>query len=381
MHMHKLILTKERYNAFFCVLYFFISDLSRMLALVGVPRAASYVAFLFCFFLYFLSAAKAFTVQDLLIEGTIIIISIFGLISNSQYIANDTNLFVIIIVFIPAYYFFSTATEEALEKGLKYSSLLSGVYLIAYYLLMVRRSTLYDMSYSGWVSVPASVLFYYFIEEKKKIYLPIAIFLFITAFVSGSRSGPLLTLLCCMYFLLIRMKDSRMGKALVIAIGALLIAARVNLNWILERLGTLSGMSRNIRKLLSGDMLVSRPREALYIRVRNLISAKPLGYGPLTSRRVLTGEPYPHSLFYEFQMDYGVYIGTILFIIIIAMAIYLLIKKRNSRTVPLIGVLCIIGLGTLMVSSSYFHGYTVPAIIALFVQEVKHKKNRTMDSF
>ena len=175
--------------------------------------------------------------------------------------------------------------------------------------------------------------------------------------------------------LVARMKDKRYGNITILFFFSVLAVARFKLEWILLDVFGFSETSRNVAKIINGELLVSRPREQLYNEIATHISLNPFGYGPLGSRRILNLGGYPHSLFFEFQLDFGVYVGIALFGIVLLMAAYLVIVNCNNELVPLILPICIIGLGVIMVSSSYYHGITVPAIFALFNREFFYKRS------
>ena len=365
------IFSKQGYCNFFCVLYFFISDLSKFLADFGLSRAISYIFFLFCFIVYLFVLRKRITPLDLLIQLLFSFVAIYGLVRNAEYIDDRSRLCATVIVFIPAFYFFRTASFDSLLYGLKYASIYSSIYLIYYYITVIRGSIgydlNYDMSYSRGCAIPACVLFYYYLYERKLVFLILSVFLFATSFLAGSRSAPMLTLACFALFLMVKLKNRKYGNTLVLIFFFLLAIVKVRLEWILLDLLGLPEASRNVAKIFDGDLFVSQPREELYNQVTTLISLQPTGYGPLTSRRILDSV-YPHSFFYELQLDYGIYVGIAIFGLVMLMAVTLVIKNRDNALAPLVLPMCIVGLGVLMVSSSYFLGYVVPAITALFIR-------------
>ena len=136
--MHSFVISRQTYCKFFCVLYFFISDLSKFLAEFGISRVISYCVFLLCFAVYLFLSHKRLSPLDCIVQFAFAFIAIYGLFRNAGYIEEKTRIFAIIIVFIPAYYFFRTSSFEYLLYGLKHGSLLSGVYLIYHYRTWIK---------------------------------------------------------------------------------------------------------------------------------------------------------------------------------------------------------------------------------------------------
>ena len=81
---------------------------------------------------------------------------------------------------------------------------------------------------------------------------------------------------------------------------------------------------------------------------------------------------YPHSLLYELQLDFGKYFGFILFAIFVYMAISNLIQYRKSSLRVVVAVMSILGMGSLIISSSFYYEIYLPATIALYFNN--HRK-------
>ena len=369
--MQTYIFSKRGYCNFFWVLYFFISDLSKFLDDFGISRVISYVIFILFMCVYLYIERQRITPVDVLIQLFFAIIAVYGLLNNAEYIEDRKRVYAIIINFIPAYYLFRMASFESMNHGLKYAAFLSGLYMVYSYVTEVHGASgydmNYDMNYSRGCALPSCVMFYYFVHERKYLFLVLSLFLFATSFLAGSRSAPMLTLMCFIIFILAKMKKSKLGVLSIASFFSFLVVVWFKLEWILiDVLGLES--SRNVAKFVSGQYMVSHDREELYNEIIVHLSANPTGYGPLGSRRILNLGGYPHSLYYELQLDFGIYLGIALFVLFMVMAAYLVFVYYDDELAPLVIPLCVVGLGVLMVSTSYYHDYTVPAIVALFIR-------------
>ena len=186
-------------------------------------------------------------------------------------------------------------------------------------------------------------------------------------FFTGARGGLLFSTLCLIYLYL---SEAKTGKKQLIRVGSFSIFflfIYLNLNRIISYISQYSNISRNLNTIINGQFFVSDSRMFLYNRCQDLINKKPWGYGPMGSRSALYGYPYPHSLWYELQLDYGKVFGILFFISIILVCILLLLFALKKKSAPLIGTICFIGVFQLFVSSTLYQEYCIPAIIALII--------------
>lgn len=351
-------------------LYFSISNLSRMLLhFLGIPREITYGLYMILLALYILKYIPRLKMFDVIYYMITITIVSVGLVKYSKYIDSNSRIYAILFLFLPSYLFFKFYDREKMVKVFIASQYYAIVYLLIYYIVDVRFQSKYSMDYGYWISIPICTIAFLYIAKRRTIDLIMVLIAIVTLLLSGNRGGLILSFICILYYYVFSDENQNKGKKwivrnLIIGLSIILVISTANL-WI-GYIGKFSGMSRTIQKFVQGDLLTSRTRERLYARVTALIADRKNGYGPLASRMLLT-EPYPHSLIYEMQMDYGVAIGTVLSVTIILMSILNLLNYRKSELRLIIGFIELVGIGSLMVSSSYYYEIYVPATIALFI--------------
>jgi hypothetical protein len=355
-------------------LYFAVSNLSRMFELAGVPREAMYVLFLAFLAFYFAKNLRSIGWLDLAYYAVVAPLTLRGLLNYATYIQSRASVLSVLILYLPAYLFFRLFArhEDILSKCVTAAGWYAALYLLPYYVFFVRGQLSYSMQYAYWVSFPVCMLVYRFFETKRWGGLVLAAVLYATLVLSGCRGALLLTTLFCLFASLDAARRYHWrwtsGRMLCLLGGiAVLVVLAASLDSILAFLEKFSGVSRNIRKLFEGNYLESSARTSIYQVCQELISARPGGYGPLASRRLLLGFNYPHSLWYELQLDYGPLCGILLFCGLVVISVCNVLAYRNTKLSFMVSYLAIVGLGSMMFSSSYYYEMHVPAMCGLFV--------------
>lgn len=375
--------SKMDFELFICIAFFSISNGSRLLEMLGVPRILTYVLYVVVMTLYFmvnLRRGKSIDLLYYLIAGTTVLLGVW---KNYQYMGSIANIASVIILFIPSYFFFRVVDLRKLLIGFRYSMYFAACYLLFFYFYAVRGNMTYSMSYAYWVAFPIVFLFYEIMhcKGKKKIFLSLIwIFLILTLIISGSRGALGLTIIGLLFIYVFTANQINKTQYRMAFITAVAAVVYVNLSHILAYLGKYSDMSRNIRKIIDGNFVDTSSRDGIYYLCKNYISENPWGYGCLVSRRLLVGHNYPHSIMYELQLDYGKYLGMIICLTLIIIAVYLLWKTRKSPLTIIITPMVIIGFFSLFVSSSLYYDYYVPGIIGLvFRLRMRDKMNDIND--
>ncbi len=375
-------LSKQKTITFLTAFLFFaIGNLSRMLQLFGIPRELSYGAYLLVLAAYFVMRLNTVSILDILYYLFVLPFVAYGLIKYGAYTRSDTDIFATVLVFLPAYLFFRTmqGQEELLGKGVLAAAWFSAFYLLVYYVLFVRRAVGYNMSYAYWVSFPICLLSDRFYRTKNPFCLVMVAAMYVSLVLSGCRGALLLTTLYMLWIFFgesfLQKRNKKKYLMIAFAVPIILLAAS-NMDLLISFLARYSGQSRNIRKLLEGNYLDSSSRDVIYMVCRSLIDQHPWGYGPLASRALLVGHNYPHSLYYELQLDMGRYLGFAVFCAVTYMTIANLFFYRSSRLRATASYLCIVCVGALMVSSSYYYEMNIPAMAALFVNHFREKRRK-----
>lgn len=358
---------------FMCIAFFSVSNFSRLLELFGIPRIAIYVVYTLINLLYFIKYLKRIRYIDVAYYILVLPIVIIGLMKNYSYINSIASVASVVLLFIPSFLFFRIVKINKLQKGFDYSMYFAAIYLMFFYFFQVRSHVAYSMSYAYWVASPICYLFYKYSINKKKINLVISLCLFITLILVGCRGALLLTILCIIFLYLFCSNEKKSKRTVrwcaVCGVFSILL---INIDRVFLILEKYSNTSRNIRKLISGNFFDASTRNSIYELCKKYIEDNPMGYGCLSSRRLLIGHNYPHSFFYEMQLDFGKYIGTIIAVFVIILALYLLWKNRQSQMGAFIAILVIISFFSLFLSSSVYYDYTVPAILAIGYRILKN---------
>ena len=363
-------------------LFFSISNISRMLQqFIGVPREIPYIAYIFLLALYFLKYIRRIRFFDLMYYVVFGIIVAYGLMKYSRYIDSTTRVYAVVLLFLPTFLFFRVFDPEKLFKVFIASQYFASVYLMVYYITDLRNQTGYSMDYAYWIVIPICTMFYLFMERGQRRYLVFSGIMLVTLVLAGCRGALLLGIVCIVYLYMVRELQVRKTVSWyikVFSVIAVVTAAALAYTQILTFLTRYAHYSRTIYKLVKGNLFDSYTRTVLYDMLKQFVKERPLGYGPLASRKLLVSDPYPHSFLYESLLDYGVVFGGLFFAAVIVMAIMNLWRYRYSRFNIIIGYIEIIGLGSLMVSSSYFYEIYVPATIALFMIYGKVAENENL---
>ncbi len=354
-------------------LYFAVSNISRMLLLAGIPRQVPYVLFFLLLGVFFLKNLKSLVWWDFLYYLVVGGGTIPGVLKYAQYVNGTENVLAVFVVFIPAYLFFRlfSQRDEALEKCFVAAAWFAALYLLPYYAVFIRgnASVSYSMPYAYWISFPICVFVHRYWETRKIVYLLFALVMYATLALSGCRGALLLTTLFVGFDFLEQWNRKLTNKTVLCIISFVLVvtALLANLDSILSFLGQYSDTSRNIRKLLEGNYLVSTTREPLYEKCRLLLDNRPEGYGPFASRWLIPEHNYPHSLRYELQLDFGKMVGGTVFVLLWGITVFNVMAYRKTKMALVVNYLSIVGMGSLIVSTSYYYEIYVPAMIGLFV--------------
>ena len=353
-------------------LYFGAGNCSRMLEqFIGLPRELFYAVYLVLFACFVLRSIPEVRLIDILYYAPVSVAVLWGIVHYLSYIPSRSNESAIIINYFMAYFFFRLYDNRRMIAAFKRANAFAAVYLLYYYVSVVRHMSEYSMNYAYLIAVPILCMAYLFLERRNVLYLLASGVMFMTQLVSGARGAMLLTLLCAGYYVFcdaLTRKKGRWWYVLFICCAFAAIFFALEYRTLLELLVERFPNSRNVQKLAEGSLMVSFPREKLYSYVTTLIEERPGGYGPLASRALIVEYHYPHSLLYELQLDFGAVPGAMLFGAVVFMAVSNLFRAARTDMRLIVGFVTIVGLGSLMISSSYYYEIYVPATVALFVK-------------
>ena len=305
---------------------------------------------------------------DWFVQAFIAFIGLVGFVANGSYISEQSSLFALIILFIPSYYFFRVCDFKNTVRGITISAYFSAVYLFLYYFIHLRGNesySFYSMNFGYWAALPICVFCYLIVVKKRILNILFLGPLIVLEVLFGSRGSLILTLgFIALTFIVNCFRNKKpIFSLLRLSVVALIIVYFSS--YFLSFLSSYASISRNISKLMVGDLFSSVGRDDLYLVCKRLVEINPSGYGPLGSRKLITGYPYPHSLIYELQIDFGRVIGAVFFALIMIACAYSIWKSRKYDISMVVGIIIVTGVGALFVSSSLYQEYYVPAILAI----------------
>lgn len=241
----------------------------------------------------------------------------------------------------------------------------------------------YSISYGYEVLFFSLVFFYCALQYKRKT--DIAAFL-LTVFLifSGGSRGPVLFIgVFFILYLIIELRNSKRKVQIITLTTILFTSVYALYEQILRGVSNLIAKfgfsSRFIDKLLADDITNDSGRDKIWGAAISMIKEKPLGYGAMGSRHGLyriIDAGYPHNLFLELLIDYGVFFGTLLIILIIYKSYAMMFTKKYQPWKGLF--LCMFcATGPLMISMSYWGHLSFWACIAICVNaDIDRKKNK-----
>ena len=215
-----------------------------------------------------------------------------------------------------------------------YSSLKRGYW----YGVGVSKATVeytYSVSFGYNVLIFVLVFLHEAIKNKKASDIAGSVIGLYMIFAYGSR-GPVL---CIAIFLLLisytHFQKSKNRWILILLIPLMLIVFlfyEYILIGLLSILSSLNINSRTIQKLLAGTITDDSNRSVIWNAAVQMIKDNPLGYGPLGSQPVISRyvyAGYPHSIFLEIWIDFGIIFGTLILAFLLINAVNMITKKEN----------------------------------------------------
>ena len=193
--------------------------------------------------------------------------------------------------------------------------------------------------------------------------------------VKGSR-GPLLILF--VYIALKFLVEFRKNKKVMIwfvlgSLGALVILLNMSefLNAITTFLNNNNIYSRNLTLLLNNNIFDDSGRSELHNLAIELISKNPIiGYGASSDVKLLGGA-YVHSFYLELFINYGLILGSVLFVLISFESIRVLFI-RSGVNKDLLLIFLVLGYVMLMISSTYLQNIYLFLFLGLVFRKKRY---------
>lgn len=350
-----------RFTLFF---YLTVSSVSTILELyIGIPKIVFYLVYvlvLVCNIAKYIHFIK----PDIIVVSLILLFLFgIGIITNYNYMTL-ADIAAMLIIVLPSYYIFRLAyiTKVDIVNIVEKSIILN----VLIYIPLSMLTTDY-MNYSYHLVINGCLAMSLYFINKKKLNVLIFIISTVIVVMYGSRGGSVCILVYILY-LLIKSINKQNYKIIIGAI-LLFLLCYFNLDKILVYLERIN--SRTVITLLSNTFVQSSGRDAIYERCKWLIANNKLGYGPLSTRHLIIGQPYPHSLIYEIIIDYGIIFGTIIIAFIIICGVILCLSKNFLQRIG--ATYWILGFTMLMVSGSIYYNSYLYIAIAICVCEIGEK--------
>lgn len=363
-------ITLNKFDVFVIICFFSASPISKFLDLFGINRVISYSLLLLIIFMFLIKNLSKITIDMFLYYLLVTPLLVYGVYKNGIYITKVINIYSIFLVFYPAYLLFRIINIKEIVKGIRNSSYIILLFYLPQVFILDMNYQYMDFAY--WTQLALCVVIYYAIKERKILDILLGGIGLICQVIFGSR-GALVGIVAFIFYIYIKKINYR--KVVLMIIGGVgFLYAYLQLDYIILWLSRYGISSRTLMKLYNREFTSSKARDLIYSNASNFINSKPQGYGVLGSRSLIM--TYPHSYFYELMIDFGKYLGFVLFIMITLTAIYLLISCKSDDDILVSSLFCVLGLITLSVSGSFYYEYYFPIILALFFKFKKERKKR-----
>lgn len=362
----KLKLSSKQIELFFLVFYFSVSPISKLLQKAGIPREGIYGILLLGMIFYVLVKLNRKNLDAVVVTIALTFPVVMTVFNHADRFNSDVMMYGFLIMFFPGYAIMRVCNKKLLPKALRITAYISiAIYLPNAFLHENIRAVY--MSYAYDVLLPVAVILYYASREKKVIDIILSLIGIICLVIFGAR-GAIVTL--TLFYLFITLHEMNFKKICAIMIVVALVIVFVgNIDIIIEKLGSYGISSYTLSRLAKGEFFTSVSRFDAYKYLFDSLDGHWAVYGPLWNREIMpVGYPYPHQLFLEILLDYGLLFGGIFCGGIIIACIHL-IRKKDEEDIFIAGIFCIVLLVPLMVSSTFYETATVPFLFALYFDD------------
>ncbi len=332
-----------------------------------------------------------------LLFSSLLIIFIIGVISyvidpKASYILKDTMIWLLLSwsVFITVYSIYNISVLY--NTLLRYSWWISACLIIMIIFFSTRediRPLDYSMSFSYSLALPMLLHYIEYTRTRKSLYILAFIFEFLLALLFGSRGVIFCVISAVILSFLISKSINFYHKFFtVVSLSLIGILAYIYLPALTNSLFTFfAEQGHQSRTLL---MLSNLSKEGVYLSGRDLIwestidliKERPIfGWGISAGiRKLSTGLyitdtfVYPHNIFLELNLNYGIVIGTLFSLIMVLSPLHLIKSSINTSTKQLFILFYSVGLISLLFSGQYLTSPNFFAFLALLMKIQKYKK-------
>lgn len=208
--------------------------------------------------------------------------------------------------------------------------------------------------------------------ESKKISDYIGAFAGISMIMVAGSRGPFLDIaIFIILYLCIKIASSKrkvlLFTGIAVIAGVIWIFYPYFLSLLVQILDNLNISSRFITKLMNGSIIDDTGRNRIWLKAIEMIKEKPLGYGAMGSRHIISQFIYvahPHQIFLEILIDFGWLAGGLIILFLMFSAIKILLMKDIGKWR---GVFCVFFACAcqLLVSLTFWHSIGLWGILAV----------------
>lgn len=370
-----LKIKKSDFEYIFLTFYFAISPISKLLEKLWIPRPVTYMVMLSALAIYIINRFRFLKRKpDVLVALLILLpITLFGVLFHHSDFNSSSEMYAMIIIFFPAYFIVRAADVDKLIRALHTSAYIGiAIYLPNAFLVENIRSQY--MTYGYDLLFPLSIILYYATTEKRWYDISISIVGTIMLAVFGSRGASIALVLFYLYVIFSR-NDKHKVRNLVLVLLSLcaVLFANAHLSEIILWLARHGVSSYSLTRYANGQAFTSYARDGLYEYIlTELLPNNYFGHGPLGNRALMPvvlnhDIRYPHQLFFELLIDYGLILGSVFSFIIIYVTSYMLIKSKDKYR-HLTSLFCVVSFFPLMISGTLYSTGTIPYIFAIYMK-------------
>lgn len=246
---------------------------------------------------------------------------------------------------------------------------------------LVKRN--YSLSFGYSISFVCVLFMYYYIKEKKLIYLILNIFCYYLILTNGSRGALLISPIFFVLFLIsvIRSKNEKYKHIkillLLLLITVIIIFGKTLLYRFMGFLYNNGINSRNIYSFVSEDIRNDTGRSTIWNEVIEAINHNfVVGYGFFGDRKFVFPyhyAAYSHNIFLELICSYGI-LGICFSLLLVLISIYMLFFFKNTQWRELFIIFFSVSL-QLLLSYSFWYVFEFWAMMSIAVRCIILKNN------
>ncbi len=346
------------------------------------------VTYLVLFILYILLNAKNKTIAFVVL-GVTLVLFILSFVRNNILSFVESDFMYTLFICLPTLFVFCSGVNEKTYKYITILSYVSGLFFVLLLTVdsfFVKVINSLDYQLISYVLIVPILLC---IQIKKNAFNCVLLFAMLFYMVFYGGRGPLVCIFgYLVYYLVLRTKKKPILKAIVLVFSILVLLNYKNIMLFIateaEKIGLEGGL---LMSLKYGDLFSNHGRDEIYSFSLDLINLKWLfGYGVYADRIELMaiGRSYPHNVFLELAIQYGIPFASIIVAIIVIAFLrntFTLVKDKQDIYIKIFELLFFSnGFAILLFSSSYLISPAFFALSGIIINKLFAIKNENNSS-